>query len=166
MGSSQSSEKLHFNRYLNGQGPLTLEHAALKDRSPFSTQPPGQMTWIVLHKDLPGFPHDDTLQVNFTFPNGIQTEGHPHPGQPYPSLRQCVYLPDSREGRRILSLMEKAFQQQLLFTVSTDLHGQDVVCSASVPFKTQPEGGTVMNGYPDQDYLKTVKKVLNEKLHE
>lgn len=166
MGSNQSSETLHCNRYLNGQGPLTLEHAAQKGPAPVSAQPPGQMTWVVLHRDLPGFPDDNTLQVNFTFPDGLQTEGHPNPGQPYPSLRLSAYLPDNREGRRILSLMEKAFQQQLLFTVSTDIHGQDTVCSVSVPFKTQPEGGTVMNGYPDEDYLKNVRKALKEKIHE
>lgn len=166
MGSNQSSETLHCNRYLNGQGPLALEHAARKGPSPVSTQPPGQMTWVVLHRDLPGFPHDNTLQVNFTFPDGVQTEGHPHPGQPYPSLRLSAYLPENREGRKILALMEKAFQQQLLFTVSTDLHGQDTVCPTSVPFKTQPEGGTVMNGYPDEDYLKTVRRALKERVHE
>lgn len=166
MGSSQSNEKFHCNRYLNGQGPLSLEDAARKGSTSISTQPPGQMTWVVLHRDLPGFPHDNTLQVNFTFPDGIQMEGHPHPGEPYPSLRLSAYLPDSREGRRILTQMERAFQHQLLFTVSTDLHGQDTVCPVSVPFKTQPEGGTVMNGYPDEDYLKNVRKALKERLNE
>lgn len=166
MGSNQSSETLHCNRYLNGQGPLTLEHAARKGPCPISPQPPGQMTWVVLHRDLPGFPHSNTIQVNFTFPNGVQTEGHPRQGQPYPSMRLSAYLPDNREGRMILALMEKAFQQQNLFTVSTDLHGQDTVCPVSVPFKTQPEGGAVMNGYPDDEYLKTVRKALKERIQE
>ncbi|XP_072306465.1 E3 ubiquitin-protein ligase DTX3L1 [Eucyclogobius newberryi] len=166
MGSNQSSDKMHCNRYLNGQGPPTLERTAHLGPPVGSTQPPGQMTWVLLHRELPGFPNENTLQTNFTFPEGEQTEGHPRPGQPYPSLRLCAYLPDSREGRRILALLEKAFQQQLLFTVSTDLHGEDVVCPASVPLKTQPEGGVVMNGYPDEEYLKTVRRALKEKLNE
>lgn len=36
-------------------------------------QPEGQMTWVILHRDLPGFPDDNTLQINFLFPDGIQT---------------------------------------------------------------------------------------------
>ncbi|XP_020796416.1 E3 ubiquitin-protein ligase DTX3L1 [Boleophthalmus pectinirostris] len=166
MGSNQSSETLHCNRYLNGQGPPSLEKAAHLGPPTPRTQPPGQMTWVVLHRNLPGYPHDDTLQVNFTFPEGVQMEGHPHPGQPYPGLRLCAYVPDSRDGRRVLSLLEKAFQQQLLFTVSTNVHGEDVVSPASVPLKTQQEGGAIMNGYPDEDYLKKVRAVLKEKLNE
>ncbi|KAK7881358.1 hypothetical protein WMY93_029767 [Mugilogobius chulae] len=166
MGSGQSSEKMHCNRYLNGQGPPTLEQAAHIAPLEGTTQPPGQMTFVVLHRDLPGYPNNDTLQVNFTFPEGVQMEGHPHPGQPYPSLRLCAYLPDSRDGRKILSLLEKAFHYKLLFTVATDQHGDDVVCPASVPLKTQPDGGAVMNGYPDEEYLKTVRRALREKLNE
>ncbi|CAL1576601.1 unnamed protein product [Knipowitschia caucasica] len=164
MGNNQSSDKLVVNQYLDGQGPPTLEQAASKGPPKVNCQPPGHMTWVVLHRDLPGFSNDNTLQVNFSFPAGMQMEGHPHPGQPYPSLRLCAYLPDSREGRKVLGLLEKAFQQQLIFSVSTDIHGEDVVCPAAVPLKTQSEGGAAMNGYPDDDYLKTVTRVLKEKL--
>lgn len=36
-------------------------------------QPDGQMSWVILHIDLPGFPHDKTLQVNYIFQDGVQT---------------------------------------------------------------------------------------------
>uniref|UniRef100_A0A3B4VEF0 E3 ubiquitin-protein ligase n=2 Tax=Seriola TaxID=8160 RepID=A0A3B4VEF0_SERDU len=104
MGSGQSSDKLHCNRYLNGHGPPSLQ------------------------------------------------EKHPHPGQPYSGLRLCAYLPDSREGRRVLKLLDKAFNHQLLFTVSTNNDGGDVI-TASIP----------LDGYPDSDYLKTVRKLLKDK---
>lgn len=74
----------------------------------------------------------------------VLQERHPHPGQPYPALRLCAYLPDSREGRKVLSLMEKAFYQQLMFTVATNENGEDVVTPASIPLKTQPDGGRVV----------------------
>ncbi|XP_023281862.1 E3 ubiquitin-protein ligase DTX3L-like isoform X1 [Seriola lalandi dorsalis] len=125
-------------------------------------QPKGQMTWVILHRDLPGFPHDNTLQINYIFPDGIQTEKHPHPGQPYSGLRLCAYLPDSREGRRVLKLLDKAFNHQLLFTVSTNNDGGDVI-TASIPLKIQPDGGSRVDGYPDSDYLKTVRKLLKDK---
>lgn len=66
---------------------------------------------------------------------------HPHPGQPYAGLRLCAYLPDSRDGRRVLKLLDKAFNTELLFSVVTNNEGQDVVTTASIPLKTQAEGG-------------------------
>lgn len=124
------------------------------------------MTWVILHRDLPGFPNDNTVQLNFIFPDGIQTEKQPHPGQPYTGMRLCAYLPDSREGRRVLSLLDKAFHQQLLFIVATNKNGEDTVTTASIPLKTQPDGGHSTDGYPDPDYLKTVRNLLKDKVIE
>ncbi|XP_034562634.1 E3 ubiquitin-protein ligase DTX3L [Notolabrus celidotus] len=170
MGSNQSSDKLHCNRYLNGKGPPSLRTAvsAANDevnrvhRGPQSSQPEGQMTWVVLHRDLPGFPDDNTIQINYIFPDGIQTDKHPHPGQPYGGLRLCAYLPDSREGKKVLKLLERAFYQQLLFTVSTNTDGKDTITTTSIPLKTQPDVGSEVDGYPDPDYLKTVKQTLRD----
>ena len=36
-------------------------------------QPQGQVTSVILHRDLPGFPDDNTLQLSYIFPDGIQT---------------------------------------------------------------------------------------------
>lgn len=121
------------------------------------------MTWVILHKDLPGFPDDNTVQINYIFPDGTQTENHPHPGQPFAGLRLCAYLPDNREGRRVLKLMDKAFNQKLLFTIATNKDGEDVVTTTSIPLKTQPEGASSAVGYPDSEYLKTVRKLLKDK---
>ncbi|XP_071341630.1 E3 ubiquitin-protein ligase DTX3L1 [Trachinotus anak] len=167
MGSGQSSDKLHCNRYLNGQGPPSLVQQAHEGTNGVHSvlngcQPQGQMTWVILHRDLPGFPNDNTVQINYIFPDGIQTEKHPHPGQPYSGLRLCAYLPDNREGRKVLKLLEKAFNQQLLFTVTTNSDGKDVI-TASVPLKIQPDGGNRVDGYPDEDYFKTVRRLLKDK---
>lgn len=121
------------------------------------------MTWVILHRDLPGFPKDNTVQINYIFPDGVQTEKHPHPGQPFAGLRLCSYLPDNREGRKVLKLLDKAFNQGLIFAIATNKDGEDVITTASIPLKTQPDGGSKVNGYPDSDYLKTVKKLLMEK---
>ncbi|GAA6219488.1 E3 ubiquitin-protein ligase DTX3L-like [Lates japonicus] len=167
MGSGQSSDKLHCNRYLNGQGPPSLMQQANEEVNGMYSvvngcQPEGQMTWVTLCRDLPGFPNDNTLQINYIFPDGIQTEKHPHPGEPYSGLRLCAYLPDNREGNRVLKLLEKAFNQKILFTVTTNQDGSDVVTS-SIPLKIQPDGGSRDDGYPDPDYLKTVRKLLKDK---
>ncbi|KAL6098181.1 E3 ubiquitin-protein ligase DTX3L1 [Pungitius pungitius] len=166
MGSGQSSDKLHCNRYLDGKGPPPLFQQASDDlngrnRGRRDIQPEGQMTWVILPRDLPGFPGDNTLQINYMFPDGIQTEKHPHPGQPYGGLQRSAYLPDNRDGRKVLQLLDKAFMEQLLFTVTTNQDGQDTVAAASIPLKSQPDGG--IDGYPDSDYLQTVTKLLRDK---
>ncbi|KAM9332385.1 E3 ubiquitin-protein ligase DTX3L1 [Pholidichthys leucotaenia] len=168
MGSNHSSETIHCNRYLNGQGPPSLEEQANGQLSGkyiglTGSQPLGQMTWKILHKDLPGFIDDDTIQITYVFPNGTQMEKHPHPGHPYVGTQLCAYLPDSREGNKVLKLLEKAFNQQVLFTIATNKYGEDVITTASIPLKTQPEGGIAVNGYPDADYLKTVRKLFKDK---
>ncbi|XP_069007312.1 E3 ubiquitin-protein ligase DTX3L1 [Embiotoca jacksoni] len=168
MGSGQSRDKFHCNRYLEGQGPPSLLQQANGELSPShrevgGAQPEGQMTWVVLHRDLPGFPEDNTLQISYIFPDGVQTDKHPHPGQPFAGLRLCAYLPDNHEGKKVLKLLDKAFNQQLLFTITTDTNGEDVVTTASIPLKTQAEGRSTLDGYPDHDYLKTVRKLLKDK---
>ncbi|CAJ1082460.1 E3 ubiquitin-protein ligase DTX3L [Xyrichtys novacula] len=167
MGSNHSSDKLHCNRYLDGQGPPSLVQQANDEVNrvqggPHNSQPEGQMTWVVLHRDLPGFPDDNTIQISYIFPDGIQTDKHPHPGQPYTGLRLLAYVPDCREGKKVLKLLEKAFDQQLLFTVATNEDGKDVVTTASIPLKTQQDGGSTVGGYPDPEYLKTVKQLLKD----
>ncbi|XP_042366660.1 E3 ubiquitin-protein ligase DTX3L1 [Plectropomus leopardus] len=168
MGSAQSSDKLHCNRYLRGHGPPSLVQQANGEvnglyRVQSGCQPEGKMTWVILHRDLPGFPYVNTVQINFVFPDGIQTDKHPHSGQPYTGLRLCAYLPENREGWKVVKLLEKAFNHQLLFTVSTNKDGEDMVTAASIPLKTQTDGGSRAGGYPDPDYLKTVRKLLREK---
>ncbi|XP_068438475.1 E3 ubiquitin-protein ligase DTX3L1 [Clinocottus analis] len=168
MGSGQSSDKLHCNRFLDGNGPPPLVQQARDGINGLhgglnGFQPEGQMTWVILHRELPRFPDDNTLQINYIFPDGIQTDKHPHPQQPYAGRRICAYLPDNREGRSVLKLLEKAFNEQLLFTVATNKDGEDVVTTASIPLKTQPDGGIAVDGYPDSDYLKTVRKLLKDK---
>ncbi|KAM9713174.1 E3 ubiquitin-protein ligase DTX3L1 isoform 1-T1 [Menidia menidia] len=167
MGSSQSSEKFYCNRYLNGEGPPSLsqvvEEVNQKNKESAKRQPEGKMTWVVLHKDLPGFPNVNTVQINYIFPEGIQTQSHPHPGQAFAGQQVSAYLPDNRKGRKVLKLLEKAFYQQLLFTVATNPNGEDVVTPDSIPLKTNQEGGSINNGYPDPDYFKTLEKTLKDK---
>lgn len=71
----------------------------------------------------------------FLFPT--PQEKHPHPGQPYTGGQISAYLPDNKEGRQLLKLLEKAFYKQLLFTVATGEHGEDTVATAFA----QPQAG-------------------------
>ncbi|XP_028290460.1 E3 ubiquitin-protein ligase DTX3L1 [Gouania willdenowi] len=166
MGSNQSSDTLYCNRYLNGQGPLSLEqqaHQVTRESTRLNgCQPEGQMTWEILNKSLPGYHKCNTVQINYTFPDGLQKDKHPHPGKPYPGLQLCAYLPDNNEGNKVLNLLEKAFEQQLLFTIATNENCEDVIAT-SIPLKTQAEGGNTSDGYPDPAYMRTVTKLLKNK---
>lgn len=79
----------------------------------------------------------DVLDTDHLF---FLQEKHPHPGRPYRGLELCTYLPDNEEGRQVLSLLLKAFNEQLLFTVATSKEGEDMVTTAFIPLKTQPNG--------------------------
>ncbi|CAL8321235.1 unnamed protein product [Boreogadus saida] len=168
MGSKQSSHTFHCNEFLNGKGPPALitqanEEMNIRYKELRRVQPDGQMTWVILHRDLPGYHSDNTLQISFIFPDGVQTESHPNPGKPFAGLRQWAYLPDNREGRKVLQLLDKGFSRGLIFTVATNEEGVDIVSPADVPLKTQPDGGTSKTSYPDPDYLKIVRKILKDK---
>ncbi|KAJ8010412.1 hypothetical protein DPEC_G00074810 [Dallia pectoralis] len=169
MGAQQ--EKMHCNRFLDGKGPKTLSDQAkdvVRDSYPVAMvsegdQPEGQMTSVILHRDLPGFPEGTAIQISYVFPDGEQTVRHPHPGQPYLGLRTLAYLPDNRDGRRILMLLEKAFKQKLIFTVATNEDGWDTVTWADIPHKTSPDPGRDSDHYPDPDFLRNVRKILKDK---
>lgn len=57
-------------------------------------------------------------------------------------MQLCAYLPDNKEGRRVLKLLDKAFKEQLMFTVATTEDGRDIVTPASIPLKTRIDGGS------------------------
>lgn len=168
MGSTQSKDKWHCTRYIDGQGPPSLKDQAENglsgnpEGSP-GTQPAGQMTWVILHRDLPGYPEDNTIQINYIIEDGIQTDHHPNPGQTFRGVRTLAYLPDNKEGRKVLRLLDKAFNQRQVFTVATNSSGDDVVTWADIPHKTQPDGGSKSDGYPDPEYLKTIRRILKDK---
>lgn len=107
-------------------------------------QPHGKMT---VNQDknisLPGFKGCGTITIHYSIPSGRQTvrvlplipedtcgicfgeplfdlqEKHPNPGQSFTGAERTAYLPDNKEGNEVLTLLTKAFDQKLIFTVGT-----------------------------------------------
>ena len=107
-------------------------------------QPPGEMTESYDYRVLPGCRwHCGQILISYTFPDGIQGPDHPHPGQPYTGTRRTAYLPDNREGVKVLRLLRKAFEQKLTFTIGrSKTTGQDdCVIWNGIHHKTSPIGG-------------------------
>eukprot|EP00058_Branchiostoma_floridae_P023370 XP_002608860.1 hypothetical protein BRAFLDRAFT_241590 [Branchiostoma floridae] len=114
---------------------------------------------------LPGYPKHGTIVIDYHFPRGTQGPEHPNPGRPYFATSRQAYLPDNREGREVLALLQRAFNQRLVFTVGTSSSTglSDNVIWNDIHHKTNIHGGPTNYGYPDPDYLRRVKEELAAK---
>lgn len=114
---------------------------------------------------LPGYEKYGTITIQYDVPSGRQGPEHPHPGKPYHGTTRTAYLPDSPEGRDVLSLLRRAFDQRLIFTIGTSSTTglQDCVTWNDIHHKTTTHGGPDSYGYPDRDYLKRVQEELKAK---
>ncbi|NWW10074.1 DTX3L ligase, partial [Oreocharis arfaki] len=128
-------------------------------------QPEGTMSTRTVRFSLPGYPDCDTIQIDYFMEGGIQTSSHPNPGQRYGRTHRTAYLPDNKEGREILQLLKRAFDQKLIFTVgqSRTTGEQNVITWNDIHHKTAVEGGPTHFGYPDPSYLQRVRSELKAK---
>ena len=129
-------------------------------------QPDGHMDHCVISDmHLPGFEKHGCIQLNYSFPDGIQTQNHPNPGCRYSGTYRTAYLPASREGWKVLHLLEKAFKRRLVFTIgrSVTTGCDNVVIWNDIHHKTNVTGGATSFGYPDPTYLNRVQQELASK---
>ncbi|KAK2874591.1 hypothetical protein Q8A67_021744 [Cirrhinus molitorella] len=125
-------------------------------------QPDGTMTVTRSSLSLPGYPQYGTVEIHYDIPSGIQTNKHPNPGKPFYGANHRAYLPDNIEGNEVLRLLQRAFQQKLIFTVGKcQTSGlENAVTWNHFHHKTNIQGGPKMYGYPDPGYLKRVMDEL------
>lgn len=123
------------------------------------------MAHTIQKDSLPGYEGCGTIVIQYSFGDGIQTKEHPNPGKAYSGTYRVAYLPDNAEGRKVLDLLRKAFDQKLIFTVgeSRVLGISNVITWNDIHHKTAKFGGPSNFGYPDPDYLKRVKEELKSK---
>ncbi|KAG8007892.1 Extended synaptotagmin-1 [Nibea albiflora] len=128
-------------------------------------QPDGTMSWQYISSSLPGFSHYGTIVITYNMHGGKQTEKHPNPGKSYHSIQRTAYLPDTKEGREVLHLLKKAFDQKLIFTVGTSRTTglENQVTWNDIHHKTSTSGGPEGFGYPDAGYLSRVREELKAK---
>ncbi|XP_028398975.1 uncharacterized protein LOC114522484 [Dendronephthya gigantea] len=128
-------------------------------------QPPGKMTDYSNSARLPGYDSCGTIVINYAFYGGVQGPEHPNPGQRYQGTQRRAYLPDNEEGRKVLRLLRKAFDQKLTFTIgrSSTSGADNVITWNDIDHKTNISGGATNSGYPDPNYLKRVQEELAAK---
>lgn len=132
----------------------------------YGNMPRGSMRVDVLDMSLPGYEKDKTIQITFDFPGGRQGDDHPNPGARYGGDHRVAYLPDCKEGRHVLQMIQKAWNRRLLFTIGTSVTrgiGGCIVYNGihfkTVPYATPNEPW----GYPDPTYLYRIVQELNDK---
>ncbi|NXG00859.1 DTX3L ligase, partial [Sakesphorus luctuosus] len=128
-------------------------------------QPEGTMTTRKSMLSLPGYKNCGAIEIHYDMKGGIQTSSHPNPGQYYGPTSRIAYLPDNAEGREILELLRRAFNQKLIFTVgqSRTTGVENVITWNDIHHKTSMTGGPTNFGYPDPDYLQRVRSELKAK---
>jgi deltex len=106
-------------------------------------------TTQIIEKSLAGHPNEHTIIIHFFIPCGYQSARDEHPGKFYRGLDLHVYLPDSTDGRHLVTLLKCAFNNRVLFKI----HGSSVVFN-SIELKTSPRL------YPDPTYFHRVREDL------
>ena len=100
-------------------------------------QPPGKMIVTTRPTCCPGFPVYGTIVITYIFDGGVQGQNHPNPGQRYQGATKSAFLPDNMEGRKVLELLRKAFDQKLTFTIGHS----NVITWNDIHHKTRMLGG-------------------------
>ena len=60
----------------------------------------------ILNFSLHGYEGYKTIKITYYIPNGTQGPNHPNPGVRYTGATRCAYLPDSPEGREVLTVCQ------------------------------------------------------------
>ncbi|XP_040060090.1 uncharacterized protein dtx3lb.2 isoform X2 [Gasterosteus aculeatus] len=128
-------------------------------------QPPGNMTWTSCPDNVPGFKNCGSIIIHYNIFGGVQTKKHSNPGKRFEGIQRTAYLPNNQEGKEVLHLLKKAFDQKLIFTIGTSVTtGMDnQVTWNDIHHKTSITGGPERFGYPDPGYLSRVKEELKAK---
>ncbi|KAJ8376947.1 hypothetical protein SKAU_G00075270 [Synaphobranchus kaupii] len=63
---------------------------------------------------------------------GMQ-EAHPNPGKPFTGIQTTARLPNRPEGQEVLKLLQRAFEQKLVFTVAATDGAADRVVFTDIP---------------------------------
>ena len=93
---------------------------------------------------LPGYEScGGSIFITYKFESGVQGPNNPNPGYRYSGTTRYGYLPNNREGQKVLKLLKKAFDQKLTFTIgrSSTFGANNVITWNDIHHKTNVLGG-------------------------
>ena len=128
----------------------------------------GEMSWRKNSGKVPGYPDCGMIVVKYAMVDGVQADCHPRPGKPFHAkgFPRTAILPDNQKGNLVLTLLIKAFQRRLIFTVGPSLSRggeEDCVTWNGIHHKTALHDSGNGHGYPDMGYLDRVLDELKQK---
>ncbi|XP_070173005.1 uncharacterized protein [Littorina saxatilis] len=111
----------------------------------------GTMGMKLCGLDLQGFEGYGSLMIEYSFPEGKQNEEDPNQDRPYPAVSSKAYLPNTKGGRKVLTLLKIAFDRRLVFTFGYSLtSGEMGVIWNDIHHKTSRDS---VHGYLDHNFL-------------
>jgi deltex-like protein len=132
---------------------------------PQGRSPSGTMCIELTENDFPGAASTSkkikAISITYRIPSSTQLAYHETPGTCYEGTTRVAYLPDSADGRRLLTRLKYAWTHGLTFRVGTSLTtGQhNVVTWTSIHHKTSLAGGPY--GFPDIGYFSNSNEELD-----
>lgn len=157
----------HVNRFADELEPVqvTLQHRSISSENDVDNvqgcSPSGTMKVQLSSFTCPGFGDAIAIEILYSIPEGIQLSYHENPGARYASCTRKAFLPDTDDGRHLLTRLKYAFLHGLIFTVGTSLTTGEpnVIRWGSIPHKTSLSGGPF--GFPDASYIVKCNDALN-----
>jgi deltex-like protein len=118
--------------------------------------PPGTMSWNLIHQSCPGYEGSKTIQIDYHIPSGKKAGTH------FSGTSRTAFIPFTKDGQFLLSMLAEAFRRKLTFKVGTSITtGQsNCVVWQGIHHKTSMHGGPTSFGYPDPTYFSRVKEEL------
>lgn len=141
----------------------TVEYTAPTGILPpgFGIGPSGSMKIEILPTlGCPGH-QGGTIQLTYKIPAAQQLSYHPNPGVPYDGIHRRSYIPNTPEGRCLLTRYKYAFQHGYMFLVghSVAKAKDNQVTWSTLPNHTSLKGGAF--GFPDPEYLNKANLALD-----
>jgi deltex len=87
---------------------------------------------------------DGTFEITYSFGPGQQGPLNSNPGKPYTGMKRQAYLPINAQGKHVLKLMQRAFDDQHMFTIgcSATTGLNNVIIWDGIHHKTSMSGGS------------------------
>jgi len=130
---------------------------------PRGKSPSGTMSSSSSSIQCDGYQGVGSIAIDYHIKGELQKSYHDNPGTIQVGKSCRAYLPNNRDGQKLLKRLKYAFLHGLTFTVGTSLTtGIQNQCTwSSIHHKTSLHGGTSSHGFPDPSYLINCNDELN-----
>jgi deltex-like protein len=149
-------DRLSIDETISYNAPSTLSQS-------HGPGPSGTMKINMLPQlPCPGFASGGAIQMSYDLPTGRQLHYHPNPGSQYDGALRRTFLPNTAEGRCLLTRFKYAFKNGFMFCIGKSIASglDNQVTWSQIPNKTSLKGGSF--GFPDDNYIPKANVALDK----